>query len=79
MIDSEPLELSALNDRVGSSSSSVIVAVTWCGLEAMPLVTLEISTMIVSTASFNVSSTAVSVIEPVVLPAGMTIEVPELV
>ena len=79
VVDSRPLELLALNEIVGGGSSSLIMAVTCCVPDSVPFVTAEISTTMVSAASFNVSCTAVSVIEPVVLPGGITIELPERV
>ena len=60
-------------------SSSMIVAVTCWVPDSVPLLTLEISAMIVSSTSSMVSWTAVRVIEPLVLQGGMTIEVPEAV
>ena len=67
-----------LIEMVGPSSS-VMIAVTCCVPDSMPLVTVEISTMIVSSTSSMESWTAVRVIEPLVLPGGITIEVPEAV
>ena len=79
VVDSEPLEVAALKATVGGESSSVMVAVTCWTPDSVPLVTLEISTIMVSSTSSSESCTAVRLIVPLVLPAGMTIEVPELV
>ena len=57
----------------------MIVAVTCCVPDSVPLVTLVISTTIVSFVSSSASSTPVSVMLPVVPPAGITIDVPERV
>ena len=79
VVDSEPLEAAALKATVGGESSSLMVAVTCWVPDSLPLVTPEISTMIVSSTSSRLSCTAVRVIVPVVLPGGMTIEVPDRV
>ena len=62
---------------VGAGSSSVIVTVSRCVPDSVPLVTLLMSTMMVSLVSSSVSCTAVSVTEPLVLPARITICAPE--
>ena len=67
-----------LMEMVGPSSS-VMVAVTCWVPDSVPLVTLEMSTMMVSSVSSILSCTAVRVIVPLVLPGGITIEVPERV
>ena len=79
LVDSELAELAAVKETVGNASSSVISALTCWEPDSVPLVTLEISTTTVSSTSSNVSCTAVRVIAPVVLPGGMTIEVPDRV
>ena len=56
-----------------------MIAVTCCVPNSVPFVTLEMSTMIVSSSSSTVSCTAVRVIVPLVLPAGITIDVPDQV
>ena len=71
---SRPLEAAAAKETVGTGSSSVMIAVTCWVPDSVPLVTLEISTRMVSLSSSRLSCTAVRVIVPVVLPAGMTIE-----
>src|SRR4029453_18253268 len=58
---------------------SVIVAVTCWVPDSFALGTVLMSTMIVSLPSLTESCTAVRVIWPVRLPAGMVIEVPERV
>ena len=65
--------------KSGSSTTSLlmIVAVTCWVPDSVAFDTLEMSTMMVSSGSSQVSSTAVRVIEPLVLPGGMTIEVPD--
>ena len=60
-------------------SSSMMVAVTCCVPDSVPLVTLEISTTMVSSTSSSASCTAVRVIDPLVDPGGITIELPERV
>ena len=79
MVDSGALELAALNETVGGKSSSAMMAVTCWMPDSVPLVTLETSTTMVSSASSRASWTAVKVIKPVGLPAGIVIEVPERV
>ena len=54
-------------------SSSRIVMVACCGLDSVPLVTVPMSTMIVSSGSSKLSGRAVTVIVPVRLPGGITI------
>ena len=56
---------------VGGASSSVRVAVTCCVPLSVPLLTLAISTITVSSTSSRASSTPVRVTEPEVLPAVM--------
>ena len=65
-------------EMVGPSSSMMTAVTCWVP-DSVPLMTLEISTMMVSSTSSNESWTAVRVIEALVLPGGMTIEVPEQV
>ena len=67
-----------LTEIVGPSSS-LMVAVTCCVPNSVPLVTVEISTMMVSSSSSRASCTAVRVMEPVVLPGAITMEVPDRV
>ena len=78
-VDSRPLELAALKATNGGRSSSAMVAVTCWAPDSVPLVTLEISTIMVSSTSSKVSCTALRVIVPVVLPGGITMEVPDRV
>ena len=75
--DSEPLEAATLNATVGGGSSSVMVAVTCWAPDSVPLITVEISTITVSSGSSTASWTAVRVIEPLGLPGGIRIEVAE--
>ena len=79
MTFSRPPELATLNDTVGGRSSSAMIAMTCWVPDSVPFVTLEISTMMVSSTSSKLSCTAASVIAPAVLPAGITIELPERV
>ena len=65
--------------EMAGPSSSMMVAVTCCVPDSVPLVTLDMSTMMVSSTSSMESWTAVRVTEPLVLPGGITIEVAEAV
>ena len=67
-----------LMEMVGPSSS-VMTAVTCWVPDSVALVTLETSTTMVSSTSSSESCTEVNVIDPVVLPGGITIVVPERV
>ena len=65
--------------EMAGPSSSVMVAVTCWVPDSTALITEEMSTTMLSSTSSSESCTAVRVIEPVVLPGGMTMEVPERV
>ena len=67
------------NVTVGSASSSVMPTVTCCTPLSVPLTTVPRSTMTVSLGSSSASCKAVNVTDPLRLPAGIVMLVPDRV